>query len=80
MTAKSKKIVIENGDYAIEREEYWGFRCQATSVSWNVLKGGHQVTTCRRLKDAKREVIHRVALDSEVDSIHKYLLAVPTQA
>ena len=75
MTIKSKKIVIEDGDYAIEREEYWGFRCQATSVSWNVLKSGHQVTTCRRLKDAISEVNSRAALDSEVDRIHKYLLA-----
>jgi len=61
MTTKSKKIVLQVGEYAIEREEYWGFRCQATSVSWNVLKDGHQVTTCMRLKDAKREIAQRTA-------------------
>lgn len=80
MTTKSKKIVMSNGDYAIEREEYWGFRCQSTSVNWNVYKAGVFLQSCARLRDAKREVIHRVALDSEVDSIHKYLVAIPAQA
>ena len=56
MTTKSKKIVFQIGEYAIEREEYWGFRCQATSVSWNILKSGQQIWTCFRLKDAKQKI------------------------
>lgn len=80
MTTKSKKIVANNGDYAIEREEYWGFRCQTTSVSWNVFKGGHQVTTCIRFKDAKREVAQRMIMDSEVDAIDQHLRTVTVEA
>lgn len=58
---KSKKIVIQIGEYAIEREEYWGFRCQAVSVSWNILKSGNHLVTCLRLKDAKREIARLTA-------------------
>ena len=76
MTTKSKKIVIQNGDYAIEREEYWGFRCQSTSVNWNIYKAGAFLQSCARLRDAKREVTRRVALDSEVEAIHQHLLSV----
>lgn len=62
MTTKSKKIVFTDGEYSIERDEYWGFRCNVTSVSWNILKNGHDLTSCRRLKDAKKtleEIIKR---------------------
>lgn len=80
MTTKTKKVVFQSGQYAVEREEYWGFRCQATSVSWNVLKGGQQVTTCRRLKDAKRQVTERIAMDVEVNAIDQYLRTVELEA
>ena len=76
MTTKSKKIVASNGDYAIEREEYWGFRCQTTSVSWNIYKSGVFMQSCSRLRDAKREVTQRLAMDSEVNAIDQYLRSV----
>lgn len=80
MTTKSKRVVLQVGEYAVEREEYWGFRCQATSVSWNVLKGGQQVTTCMRLKDAKREAMRRFAMEADLNAIDQYLRTVASEA
>ena len=62
MTTKSKKIVITTGEYAIEREEYWGFRCNTTSLSWNVYRAGVFIKSCARLKDAKREIAQLTAV------------------
>lgn len=80
MTTKSKKIVATYGDYAIEREEYWGFRCQTTSVSWNIYKAQVFIQSCARLRDAKNAVAQSVAKDSEVDAIDQYLRTVTVEA
>ena len=64
MTTKSKKIVFQSGDYSIEREEYWGFRCQTTSLSWNVYRKWMFLQSYARLKDAKKGINQRIERDA----------------
>ena len=56
MNTNSKKIVQQSGEYVIERNEYVGFNCHATDVSWVVRKSGQFVNSWVRLKEAKREL------------------------
>jgi hypothetical protein len=66
-----QKVVLTIGEYSIIRERYYGFRCNALSTRWEVVKNVTDVygkpahmTVSRhyRLRDAKAKAQSRVAI------------------
>lgn len=58
MTTHSETVVHTEGEFAIIRWKFWGFRCNSLTTSWIVQNNrtGEQVTICSRLRDAKTQV------------------------